>query len=224
MARPKPSAPAGALRYAFRRAKLMTALCSLSQAKSSRPAFLLRHDQLPAATSTSLLESGPSFPASRPHTSLPGQRLLPQLKRQFRLSNAFNGQHPFPAVVDRRQRRDALHSQERRKSSAFLASPRDTNSGLCRSICPASSSRFDPAARRDDAKLPRQRLHHAQAFAAQSNRWTPIWRAASRNCLIPFLSDVTLAGLRLGRVDPDPIIQNYRMARIRASIRSRTPP
>src|SRR5882672_11537956 len=94
-------------------------------------------------------------------------------------------------------------------SSAFLASPTDTNSGLCRSICPASSSRFPPAASATTANLPgRDSTTDRHCFPIEPV--DPKMESCFTELLIPFLSDGDSAGLRLGRVDPDPIIPDNR--------------
>src|SRR6266849_5670208 len=188
-----------------------TALCSLSTGSSSRPAlFAAAITNSPAATSTSLFESAtvlPSFTASyvasKPTTPTAAEMTISAFECVPTASIpsrpwwiAGRGEMPFP--------RSSTAS-----SSAFLASLTDTTSGLCRSICPASSSRFPPAASATTPNVPaRDSTTDRHCFPIEPV--DPNMASCFTELLIPLLSMVTLAGLRLGRIDPDPIIPDNR--------------
>jgi hypothetical protein len=79
-----------------------------------------------------------------------------------------NCQHAFATVVDRRQRPDALPSQQRRKLIRLFGVTHGHQLGLVPLDLSSQLLQVSTGSQRDDTKPPGQRFHHRQALL--SNR------------------------------------------------------
>src|SRR6266404_9821764 len=137
MARQRPSAPAAALRRAFRRANIGEQRCARCP-PAAAPARLYPPRPSPTRQPPPALlysRAPPSFPVSRPHTSLPAQPLPPPLKRRCRLSNAFQRPASLPG-------RDELPAAARCPSLAAAPQVHPPSWRLLRTPIQACAGRF----------------------------------------------------------------------------------
>src|SRR6266705_5698902 len=94
-------------------------------------------------------------------------------------------------------------------SSARLASPTDTTSGWCRSICPATSSRLAPAARATTPNRP-GRLSTTERHCRPVEPVEPRMDSCFTESFDFLFVGWKLSDLRPGRVDHYPIIPDNR--------------
>src|SRR6267378_4895330 len=108
------------------------------------------------------------------------------------------------------QRRDAPPLQKHRKFIGLLGVTHGHQFGLVPLDLSGQLFQVSTSSERDDAEPPRQRLHHRQALLANRTGGPQYGELLHGIVDSLFSTMVTLAGLRLGRVDPDPIIPDNR--------------